>query len=81
MNTHCRNPLGHLGGPDNLDGDSGLLVPSPFTLVSDSDRSAESNCTLLLAREQDCSKGGGQRRRNAFDGERLAAGSVIYCRR
>lgn len=26
-------------------------------------------------------EGGGQRRRNAFDGERLAAGSVIYCRR
>lgn len=77
MNTyvlsHHQKKCCHLCGPDNSDGDLGLFVPSTFTLVSDSDRSAESKCTLLLAREQDCSEGGGQRRRNAFDGERLAA--------
>lgn len=55
-----------LCGPDNLDGGSGLFVPSTFTLLSDSDRSAESNCTLLLAREQDCSEGGGAEAEECF---------------
>lgn len=77
--TRSEEILCHLRAPDNLGGGLGLFLPSTFTPVSDSDRSAESNGTLLLAREQDCGEGGGHRRRNAFDGERLAAGSVIHC--
>lgn len=40
------------------DGDLGLFMPSTFALASDSDGSAESNSTLLLAGEQDCGEGG-----------------------
>lgn len=40
------------------DGDLGLFMPSTFALASDSDGSAESNSTLLLAGEQNCGEGG-----------------------
>lgn len=43
------------------DGDLGLFMPSPFALASNSDGSAESNSTLLLAGEQDCGEVGGGR--------------------
>lgn len=40
------------------DGDLGLFMPSTFALASNSDGSAESSSTLLLAGEQDCGEGG-----------------------